>query len=113
MRRISGHSQLINLACAYMCESLCVLRKGRVGEGAGAIVGEMGTGKRRKSSYPTISAGEGGPGEEHDSTQGQEEGDSHAQDAGTRTVFVMQLTRSYHLAFLRLARAEHGFRRVF
>lgn len=60
-----------------------------MGEGAGAIVGEMGTGKRRKSPDPAISAGEGGPGEEHDSTQGQEEGKSHAQDAGARTVFIM------------------------
>jgi len=39
-----------------------------VGEGIGAIVSEMGTGKRRKSSNPTISAREGGSGEEHDST---------------------------------------------
>lgn len=64
-----------------------------MGEGAGAIVGEMGTGKRRKSSNPTISAGEGGLGKEHDFTQGQEEGESHAQDAGARTVFIVQLTR--------------------
>jgi len=64
-----------------------------MGEGTGAIVGEMGTGKRRKSSNPTISAGEGGLGEEHDFTQGQEEGESHAQNAGARTVFIVQLTR--------------------
>lgn len=60
-----------------------------MGEGIGAIVGEMGAGKRRKSSNATISAGEGGLGEEHDSTQGQEEGEPHAQDAGARTVFIM------------------------
>lgn len=60
-----------------------------MGEGAGAIVGEMGTRKRRKSSNPAISAGEGRLGEKHDSTQGQEEGKSHAQDAGTRTVFII------------------------
>lgn len=60
-----------------------------MGEGTGAIVGEMGTRKRRKSSNPTISAGEGRLGEEHDSTQGQEEGKSHAQNAGARTVCIM------------------------
>lgn len=60
-----------------------------MGKGAGAIVGEMGTGKRRKSSNPTISARERRLGEEYDSTQGQEEGKSHAQDAGARTVFIM------------------------
>lgn len=59
-----------------------------MGEGVRAIVGEMGTGKRRKSSNPTISAREGRLGEEHDSTQGQEEGKSHAQNAGARTVFI-------------------------
>lgn len=60
-----------------------------MGEGAGAIVGEMGTRKRRKNSNPTISAGEGRLGEKHDSTQGQKERKSHAQDAGARTVFIV------------------------
>lgn len=60
-----------------------------MGEGVGAIVSEMGTGKRRKSSNPTISAGEGRLREEHDSTQGQEERKSHAQNAGARTVFII------------------------
>lgn len=79
-----------------MCDAVL---KGRVGEGAGTIVGEMGTGKRRKSSNPTISTGEGGLGEEHDFTQGQEEGESHAQDAGARTVFIVQLTRCATASF--------------
>lgn len=48
----------------------------------------MGARKRRKSPDPAVPAGEGGPGEEHDSAQGQEEGESHAQNNGTRTVLV-------------------------
>lgn len=68
-----------------------------MGEGIGAIVGEMGTGKRRACSNSTVSAREGGSGEEHDSAQGQEEGEPHAQDAGARTVFIMQLTRSWRV----------------
>lgn len=59
-----------------------------MGERAGAAVGEMGARERRKRSYPTVPAGEGGLGEEHDSPQGQEEGKSHAQNAGARTVLI-------------------------
>lgn len=65
-----------------------VYRVGRVGEGAGTIIGEMGTRKRRKSPSPAISTGERGLGEEHDSSQGQEEGKSHAQNVGARTVLI-------------------------
>lgn len=59
-----------------------------MGEGAGTIIGKMGTRKRRKSPSPAISTGERGLGEEHDSSQGQEEGKSHAQNVGARTVLI-------------------------
>lgn len=74
-----------------------------MGEGARATVREMGTRKRRKSSNPTISTGERGSREEHDSTQGQEEGKSHAQDAGARAVciyYVIKHERVYIILVL-------------
>lgn len=75
-----------------------------MGEGAGTIIGEMGTRKRRKSPSPAISTGERGLGEEHDSSQGQEEGKSHAQNVGARTVLI-KLNR-FHIRAVSSIRKE-------
>lgn len=78
-------------------------RSGRMGERAGATIRQMGTRKRWKSSSPAISAGERGPGEEHDPPQGQEEGKSDAQNVGTRTVLINSFHSPYRTTPMTLA----------